>query len=117
MAKNIVYVEGRYEVHEAPFSRTYKWHAAHITLECECGEELILAESSIALTCRRCGADHGALLRDLQAREGWLSDETLHPWLHDGQEQAEQHQRDEAIYPEGSSRRYNDVTSGDENKV
>jgi hypothetical protein len=45
MAKNIVYVEGHYGVHEAPFSRTYKWYPAHITLECDCGEELILAES------------------------------------------------------------------------
>lgn len=117
MAKNIVYIEGHYEVYEAPFSRTYKWQPTQITLECNCGEELMLAESSLALTCRGCGADHSAIIQDIQAQEGRLPNKTLHPWLHDGQEQADQHQRDDAIYPEGSSWRYNDVTSGDEKDV
>ncbi|MDX6382342.1 MAG: hypothetical protein QOI57_3366, partial [Rubrobacteraceae bacterium] len=35
-----------------------------------------------------------------------------HPWSYEAKDQAEQHLRDEAAYPEGSPRRYNDVTSG-----
>ncbi len=35
-----------------------------------------------------------------------------HYEFHEAQEQAEQHRRDEAADPEGSSWRYNDITSG-----
>ncbi len=110
MTKITVRVEGHYEVHEAPFSRTYEWHPAYVTLECDCGEELTLSSTSPASICR-CGTDHSAIIQDIQAREGRLRGEVTHPWQHDAKEQTRQHLRDEAAYPEGSPWRYNDVTS------
>ena len=95
MTRVTVRIEGHYEAHEAPFGRSYEWHPASVTMMCDCGEELTLTGSSTAPTCR-CGADHSALINDLQKRK----------------DQAAQHLRDEAAYPEGSPRRYNDVTSG-----
>ena len=116
MTRITVRVEGHYEVQEAPFSRSYKWHPASVTLACDCGEELTLTGANTDSTCR-CGADHSALINDaligdLQARENQLRDEVTHPWSHEAKEQEAQHLRDEAAYPEGSPRRYNDVTSG-----
>ena len=35
-----------------------------------------------------------------------------HPWRYDLQSQEAQHLRDDASYPEGSPRHYNEVTSG-----
>ena len=123
MTKIIERVAEHYDTLEVPFGRSYRWHQAHVTLECECGEKPTFKMST--LTGSRavcvCGADltaddiqeqlqghqpevHGQLLEDYEA--------THHPWLHDPQSQAEQHLRDEAAYPEGSSWRYNDVTSG-----
>jgi hypothetical protein len=40
MTKIVVRIEGHYEVQEAPFSRSYDWHPALVTLECDCGEKL-----------------------------------------------------------------------------
>ena len=111
MTRIIVRLEGHYEVQEAPFSRSYKWHPASVTLACDCGEELTLTGPSTDSTCR-CGADHGALINDIQARENQLRDAVTHSWSHEAKEQEAQHLRDEAAYPEGSPRRYNDVTSG-----
>lgn len=116
MTRITVRVEGHYEVHEAPFSRSYVWHPSAITLVCDCSEELTLTSASTDSTCR-CGADHSALINDaliddLQARENQLRDAVTHPWDHEAKEQAAQHLRDEAAYPEGSTRRYNDITSG-----
>ncbi len=82
-----------------------------MTLVCDCGEKLTLTGASTAPTCR-CGADHSALIKDIQEQEAQLGDAVTHPWRHEGDKPAEQHLRDEAAYPEGSPRRYNDVTSG-----
>jgi hypothetical protein len=61
-----------------------------------------------------CGTDKTASVREEMILE--LVDEDYevhhHPWLYDLQSQEAQHLRDEAAYPEGSSLRYNDVTSG-----
>jgi hypothetical protein len=111
MTRVTVRIEGHYEVHEAPFSRSYDWHPASVTLVCDCGEELTLTGASIDSTCR-CGVDHSALIDDIRARENQLRDAVTHPWNHEAKEQAAQHLRDEAAYPEGSPRRYDDVTSG-----
>src|SRR5215210_937127 len=111
MKRITVRVEGHYEVYEAPFSRSYEWHPSSVTLVCDCGEELTLTGASIDSTCR-CGADHSALIDDIRARETQLRDAVTHPWDHDAKEQAAQHLRDEAAYPEGSPRRYDDITLG-----
>jgi hypothetical protein len=111
MTRVTVRIEGHYEVHEAPFSRSYEWHPASLTLVCDCGEELTLTGASTTITCR-CGADHSALINDIQERETQLRQAVAHPWRHEIKEQAEQHLRDEAACPEGSPWRYNDVTSG-----
>ena len=110
MTKITVRAEGHYEVHEAPFSRTYEWHPAYVTLECYCGEGLTLSGTSPVSVCR-CGTDHSEIIRDIRERESLLPHETAHPWQHDAEEQSQQRLRDEAAYPEGSPWRYNDVTS------
>ncbi len=102
--------EAHYETHETPFARAYEWHPAYVILECDCGEKLTLTGASAISICR-CGADHGAIIRDIQGREGRLRHKVTHPWQHDTQEQAQQHLQDEAAHPEGSPRRYNDITS------
>jgi hypothetical protein len=116
MTRITVRVEGHYEVHEVPFSRSYVWHPSAITLVCDCSEEMTLTSASTDSTCR-CGADHSALandalIDDIRARENQLRDAVTHPWDHEAKEQAAQHLRDEAAYPEGSPRRYNEITSG-----
>jgi hypothetical protein len=116
MTRITVRVEGHYEVHEAPFSRSYVWHPSAITLVCDCSEEMTLTSASTDSTCR-CGADHSALINDaliddIRARENQLRNAVTHPWDHGAKEQEAQHLRDEAAYPGGSPRRYNDVTSG-----
>ena len=125
MTRITVRVEGHYEVHEAPFSRSYKWHPSAVTLVCDCGEERTLTGGANTDSTCRCGADHSALIDDaliddVRARESQLRDAVTHPWNHDATEQAAQHLRDEAAYPEGSPGRYDDVTTsgfvGDEDE-
>jgi hypothetical protein len=111
MTRVSVRIEGHYEVHEAPFSRSYEWHPASLTLVCDCGEELTLTSASTTPTCW-CGADYSALISDIQEREAQLREAATHPWRHEAKDQAEQHLRDEAAYPEGSPQRYEDVMSG-----
>jgi hypothetical protein len=111
MTKIDVQVQGHYEVHEAPFSRSYEWRPTSVILVCDCGEELTLTSASTTPTCW-CGADHSAFIKDIEEREGQLRHAVTHPWSYEAKDQAEQHLRDEAAYPEGSPRRYNDVTSG-----
>ena len=107
-------VEAHYETHEFPFGRSYEWHPEHIIVECECGEKLTLTAGSTTSVCW-CGTDHGAIIGEIQKREGRLSDRVIHPWLHDAQGQAVQHLRDETAYPEGSPWCYNDITAGNTN--
>lgn len=103
--------EAHYETDEVPFGRSYKWHPAHIVVECDCGEKLTFTGTSTVTTCR-CGADYGSLVHDIHRREERLRDEDVRPWLYDVRSQADQRLRDEAACTEGSSWRYNDVTSG-----
>jgi hypothetical protein len=109
MAHIIERVEARYEAHEVAFGKVYEWHPAHVALECDCGEQLILTATSPTIACR-CGAHHGDIVHDIQEREGYLPDRLTHPWFYDAQAWARQHQQDEVAYPEGSSWRYNDIT-------
>ena len=52
----IEYVEAGYEVEEVEFGKVYKWHPAHIVLECQCGERLSLSASTPS--CGECASDH-----------------------------------------------------------
>jgi hypothetical protein len=118
MARKILErVEAHYEAREMPFAKVYEWHPAFLTLECECGEQLVLTATSTITTCRRCGADLGDFVHDIQEREGRLPDNLTHPWFYDAKERAEQHQQDEASYPKGSPWRYNDITGADEEEA
>jgi hypothetical protein len=110
MTRIIERVEAHYESQEVPFGKTYEWHPAYVTLECDCGEKLTLTSTTTITTCRRCGADQGPFVHDIQEREGCLPDRLTHPWHHDARERAEQHLRDENAYPKGSPWRYNDIT-------
>jgi hypothetical protein len=111
MTRIIEDIEAHYETHEVPFGRSYEWHSEHIVVDCDCGERFTLTAVSTSTTCR-CGTDHGAIVRNIKKHEDRLPDKITHPWHHDAKEQAKQHQQDEAAYPEGSPRRYDDVTSG-----
>jgi len=121
MTKVIEIIKAQYDTLEVPFGRSYRWHQAHVTLECDCGEKPTFKMS--ALTGSRavcaCGAEltadiqekllghqpevQGPSLEDYEANQ--------HPWHHDPRAQADQHLRDEAAFPEGSPWRYNDITS------
>ena len=112
MDQNIEIIEeAHYETREVPFGRSYKWHPERMAVECDCGEELVFTGTDALTTCQ-CGTEYGDLVRGIRYREGRLQNEDVHPWDYDVQGQADQHLRDEAAYPEGSPRRYNDVTSG-----
>ena len=78
--------------------------------------EVYLTSTSTVPTCR-CGADHSAIVQDLQEREGRLRHAVTHHWSYDTKEQAQQHLREQAAYPKGSPWRYNDVTSGEVDDV
>jgi hypothetical protein len=113
MMQIIERVEAHYEAREVPFGKGYEWHPAHLVLECDCGEKLILTATSTTITtCGRCGADLDVdgFVHDLKERAGRLPDKLTHPWFHDTQVRAQQRLRDEASYPKGSPWRYNDVT-------
>ena len=113
MAQIIERVEAHYESSEVPFGKVYEWHNAYVTLECDCGEKVTLTATSTITTCSRCGADLDALVHKIQEeREGRLPEDLTHPWSYDAKERADQHQQDEAAYPEGSPWRYNDITGG-----
>src|SRR3712207_4708781 len=107
MAQIIHRAEAHYEAREVPFGKTYEWHPAHVALECDCGEQLILTATSPITTCHRCGADLGGFVEDIKEREGRLPDKLTHPWFYDAQVRAYQRRRDEAAYPQGSPWRYN----------
>jgi hypothetical protein len=111
----------QYDTVEVPFGRSYRWHQAHVVVECECGEKTTFEISAIidSRAVCACGAD---LTADIQEKlqghrpevQGQMPEDyeaTHRPWLNDPQAQEEQHLRDEAAYPEGSPLRYNDVTS------
>ena len=116
MSQVIEIIKAHYDTLEVPFGRSYRWHQAHVVLECDCGEELTLTGTNTVPTCR-CGADHSEIIQDLQEREGRLRHAVTHPWQYDAKEQVQQHLRDETAYPKSSPWRYNDVTSGEANGV
>ena len=121
MTKIIESTKVHYDTLEVPFGRSYRWHQAHVVLECDCGEKLTFKMSPLtgSRTVCACGADLTAdiqekLLRHQPEVQGQMLEgyeATHHPWLHDPRAQAEQHLRDEAAYPESSPWRYNDITS------
>jgi hypothetical protein len=113
MAQIIERVEAGYEVREVPFGKVYEWHLAYVAIECGCGEQLILTATSTTTSCGRCGAHVGSFIDDIREREGCLPDSLTHPWFYDAKVRAQQHQQDEATYPEGSPWRYDDVTAGE----
>jgi hypothetical protein len=112
MVKILERVQAHYESREVPFGKVYEWHPAHVALECDCGEKVILAATDTITTCGRCGADLATFVHDIKEREGRLPDKLTHPWFYDAKERAQQHRRDEAAHPEGSPWRYNDITGG-----
>ena len=109
--KIIERVEASYEVREVPFGKVFEWHPATVVLECDCGELLILTATSTTTACS-CGADLGGFVHDMREHEDNLPERLTHPWFYDAKERAQQHQHDEAAYPEGSPWRYNDITAG-----
>jgi hypothetical protein len=111
MVRIIGRVQAHYESREMPFGKVYEWHPAYVALECDCGEKVTLSATSTTSTCGRCGADLGTFFHDIRGREGPLPDDLTHPWFYDARERAEQHERDEAAYLEGSPWRYNDITA------
>jgi hypothetical protein len=112
MAQKVIErVEASYEAREVPFGKVYEWHPAYVAIECDCGEKVTLSATSTTSTCRRCGADLGTFVHDLEEREGRLPDRLTHPWFYDAQPRAHQRLRDEAGYPDGSPWRYDDDTA------
>jgi hypothetical protein len=115
--KVIERVAEHYDVKEVQFGRNYVWCPESVVLECsKCGKKMTLTRADLIDTkpeCE-CGRDHTARVREEVVIQ--LLDEDYeahhHPWRYDRQSQADQHLRDEAAYPEGSSWRYEDVTSG-----
>jgi hypothetical protein len=104
-------VQAHYESREMPFATVYEWHPDAVALECDCSEKVTLSATSSATTCSGCGADLGTFVHDIREREGRLPDKLAHPWFYDARERAQQHEHDEAAYPEGSRWRYNDITA------
>ncbi len=104
-------VQAHYESREMPFGKVYEWHPASVTLECDCGEKVTLTATTTITTCGCCGADLGTFVHDIREREGRLPDNLTHPWFYDASERAQQHEHDEAAYPEGSRWRYDDITA------
>jgi hypothetical protein len=103
--------QAHYEGREMPFGKVYEWHPASVALECDCGEKVTLTATSTTTTCSRCSADLGTFVYEIREREGRLPDKLTHPWFYDARERAQQRERDEAAYPEGSRWRYDDITA------
>jgi hypothetical protein len=106
-------VQAHYESREMPFGKVYAWHPATVALECDCGEKVTLSatSSTTTSTCTRCGAELDTFVHDIRERKGRLPDKLTHPWFYGARERAQQHEHDEAAYPEGSRWRYNDITA------
>jgi hypothetical protein len=110
-------VAEHYDTQEMEFGRTYTWCPECVVLECsKCGKKMTLTRAELIGTMPECecGRGHSARVREEVVVQ--LVDEDYeahhHPWHYDLQSQADQHLRDEVAYPEGSSWRYDDVTSG-----
>jgi hypothetical protein len=111
MVRIIERVQAHYESREMPFGKTYEWHPAYVVLECGCGKKWTIDAKSTITTCQ-CGGDLASIIaRAIQDREATLPEEFSRPWFYDTRVRAQQHQRDEEAYPEGSPWRYDDVTA------
>jgi hypothetical protein len=115
--KIIERVAEHYVTQEVEFGRTYIWCPESVVLECsKCATKMTLTKSELIHTQPECECGKGRTARAREEVVIQLVDEEYeahhHPWHYDLQSQANQHLRDEAAYPEGSSWRYNDVTSG-----
>jgi hypothetical protein len=74
-------ISGHYESEEIAFGVVYRWHPGRVTLECGCGETLVLTCS--LTTCSECGAEHERMVRE--ELDGECSeDEAIHPWRYAG---------------------------------
>ncbi len=82
MATMLERTEGHYEVQEVEFGRVYRWCPECVVIQCECGERMTLTSS--VTTCRRCGVDHMAVVREALAYRR-SRDEVLHPWRYAGE--------------------------------
>jgi hypothetical protein len=115
--KVIERIAEHYDTQEVEFGKVYKWRPEGVVLKCsKCAKKITLTRAELIATMPdcECGRGHTARVREEIVIQ--LMDEDYeahhHPWHYDLQSQADQHLRDEAAYPEGSSWRYNDVTSG-----
>jgi hypothetical protein len=118
----IEYLDEHYEVQEVPFGRSYKWCPECVVVVCACGKRATFEMSTLcdSVAACECGADRIAgIQEELQSHHPEVRGQTLgdhetahHPWLHDTQDQAHQHERDEAAYRKDSLWRYNDVLDG-----
>jgi hypothetical protein len=110
-------VAEHYDTQEMEFGRTYIWCPETVVLECSnCGKKMTLTRAELIDTQPECECGRGHTARVREEVVVQLVDEDYeahhHPWHFDLQSQADQHLRDEVAYPEGSSWRYDDVTSG-----
>ena len=80
--KVIERIGGYYEAQEVPFGVVYTWHPGYVLLECSCSEKLALTCSTT--TCRECGTDHTAVVRE-ELAEQCFEDEVFHPWHYAGE--------------------------------
>ena len=121
MMKVLERVAEHYDVQEVQFGRTYRWCPEFVVLECgDCGRQMTLTRSELIDTmpdCEcscECSSGHTARVREEVVIHLVDEDYEAHhyPWRYDLQSQADQHLRDEVAYPEGSSWRYNDFTTG-----
>ena len=79
MAITLERIEGHYEAQDVEFGRVYRWWPKCVVVECECGQRLSLTSSMT--TCRWCGTDHAAAVREEEVvGHQQLGDEVLHPW-------------------------------------
>lgn len=69
-------LEGCYDTHEVPCSKVYAWRPGRVTIECDCGERLVLAGSTSV--CES-GVDYAATLQETLVAKR-VRDEDLHPW-------------------------------------
>ena len=76
MAAVIEHVEGHYDTHVMPYGQAYVWCPECVVVGCDCGEMLVLTASEAVCGC---GADHGALVRDITASHGPRRGRP-HPW-------------------------------------
>jgi hypothetical protein len=106
-----------YDVEEMPFARDYRYSPEQVVIQCsKCSKRRTHTRLEIigskVIECECSKANTARIREELVIR---LVDEEYdahhHPWFYDTQEQAKQHLRDEATYPEDSSWRYNDITS------